>query len=39
VRASLRRVLERVTIADLRAGEIPPEVLEMTEDDGAYITR
>ena len=39
VRASLRRVLERVTVADLRAGEIPPEVLAMTEDDGAYITR
>ena len=39
VRASLRRVLERVTIADLHAGEIPPEVLEMTEDEGAYITR
>ena len=39
VRASLRRVLERVTVADLRAGNIPPEVLAMTEDEGAYITR
>ena len=39
VRASLRRVLERVTIADLRAGHIPPEVVAMTEDEGAYVTR
>ncbi|MGZ5310274.1 MAG: RrF2 family transcriptional regulator [Solirubrobacterales bacterium] len=39
VRASLRRVLERVTIADLRDGEIPAEVLELTRDDGAWVTR
>jgi Rrf2 family protein len=39
VRASLRRVLERVTVADLRDGKIPPEVLELTEDDGAWVTR
>jgi Rrf2 family protein len=39
VRASLRRVLEEVTIADLRDGNIPPEVLEMTEDEGAWVTR
>ena len=39
VRASLRRVLENVTVADLRDGNIPPEVLEMTEDEGAWVTR
>lgn len=39
VRASLRRVLENVTVADLRDGNLPPEVLEMTEDEGAWITR
>lgn len=39
VRAALRRVLERVTIADLRDGRIPDEVREMTSDEGAYETR
>jgi len=39
VRASLRRVLERVTIADLRDGDIPDEVLELTHDEGARVTR
>jgi Rrf2 family protein len=39
VRSSLRRVLERVTIADLRDGNIPDEVLELTRDDGAWVTR
>jgi Rrf2 family protein len=39
VRASLRRVLERVTIADLRDGDIPDAVLELTKDDGAWVTR
>jgi Rrf2 family protein len=39
VRASLRRVLERVTIADLRDGTIPPEVMELTQDEGAWVTR
>ncbi len=39
VRASLRRVLENVTIADLRDGKIPSEVLELTQDEGARITR
>src|SRR5829696_266490 len=39
VRASLRRVLERVTIADLRDGTIPDKVLELTEDEGARVTR
>jgi Rrf2 family protein len=39
VRASLRRVLERVTVADLRDGRIPAEVLSLTEDEGAWLTR
>ena len=39
VRASLRRVLEHVTIADLRDGKIPPDVLELTRDEGAWVTR
>jgi Rrf2 family protein len=39
VRASLRRVLERVTIADLRDGTIPEDVLELTRDEGAWVTR
>jgi Rrf2 family protein len=39
VRASLRRVLERVTIADLRDGKIPDEVLDLTQDEGAWVTR
>jgi Rrf2 family protein len=39
VRASLRRVLENVTIADLRDGKIPSDILELTRDEGARITR
>jgi Rrf2 family protein len=39
VRASLRRVLEHVTIADLRDGKIPEDVLELTRDEGAWVTR
>jgi len=39
VRSSLRRVLEHVTVADLRDGKIPAEVLELTKDEGAWVTR
>jgi Rrf2 family protein len=39
VRASLRRVLEHVTIADLRDGKIPSDVLDLTKDEGAWVTR
>jgi hypothetical protein len=39
VRASLRRVLEDVTVADLRDGTIPDEVLKLTKDEGAWVTR
>jgi Rrf2 family protein len=36
VRASLRRVLEAVTIADVASGELPPEVAELTTDRDAW---
>ncbi|MGH2922769.1 MAG: RrF2 family transcriptional regulator [Solirubrobacterales bacterium] len=39
VRAALRRVLERVTIADLREGRIPDEIRALTRDEGAWDTR
>jgi Rrf2 family protein len=39
VRSSLRRVLEEVTIADLRDGKIPDQVLDLTRDEGAWDTR
>jgi Rrf2 family protein len=39
VRASLRRVLEHVTVADLRDGKIPSDVLALTKDEGAWVTR
>jgi Rrf2 family protein len=39
VRASLRRVLEHVTVADLRDGKIPDDILDLTRDEGAWVTR
>jgi len=39
VRAGLRRVIEKVTIADLRDGRIPDDVLALTRDEGAWETR
>ncbi len=39
VRANLRRVVERVTIADIAHSELPASVLELTEDPGAWVTR
>ena len=36
VRASLRGVLEQVTLADLAAGELPPRVRELTESPEAW---
>src|SRR3954451_9395870 len=39
VRASLRRVLEHVTIADLVAGDLPPEVAALSEDPDAWSAR
>lgn len=39
VRANLRRVVERVTIADLAAGDLPEDVITLARDPGAWITR
>jgi Rrf2 family protein len=39
VRSSLRRVLESVTLADLRDGNLPDAVHELVADDGAWLTR
>jgi Rrf2 family protein len=39
LRANLRQVLERVTIADVAAGELPAEVLALTDDKDAWQTR
>jgi Rrf2 family protein len=39
VRANLRRVVERVTIADLAAGDLPEDVIALARDPGAWITR
>jgi Rrf2 family protein len=38
VRASLRKVLERVTVGDVAAGTLPDEVLELTQDEAAWET-
>jgi Rrf2 family protein len=39
VRANLRRVMERVTIADIASGKLPASVSKLTEDEGAWVTR
>ena len=39
VRANLRAVLEKVTLADLTTGELPGEVRELTEDPDAWVHR
>ena len=39
VRASLRRVLENVSLADVAAGEMPPQISELAADAGAWETR
>jgi hypothetical protein len=39
VRASLRGVLEAVTLADVAAGELPPAVEALTADDDAWLPR
>ena len=39
VRASLRRVLEKITIADLRDGNLPAAIGELTGDPDAWVTR
>ncbi len=39
VRAALRDVLERVTLADLAAGQVPEHVKALTEDPDAWLRR
>ena len=39
VRASLRSVLEQVTIADITSGKLPPSVLKLTTDPDAWLSR
>jgi Rrf2 family protein len=39
VRASLRRVLDEVTLADVAAKELPAHVTALTEDPGAWAKR
>jgi Rrf2 family protein len=39
VRANLRAVLEKVTLADLTSGELPDGVRELTEDPDAWVHR
>jgi Rrf2 family protein len=38
VRASLRAILEHVTLADVAAGALPDHVLELTRDPDAWVT-
>src|SRR5215211_5812429 len=39
VRAALRSVLERVTVADVAAGALPPHVQRLLEDEDAWVSR
>jgi Rrf2 family protein len=39
VRANLRQVVERVTVADIAAGHLPPEIDRLAEDPEAWVTR
>jgi Rrf2 family protein len=39
VRANLREVLEKVSIADVRTGNLPPAVTKLLEDPGAWEPR
>ncbi len=39
LRANLRAVLERVTVADVAAGKLPKEVLALTRDEDAWQMR
>jgi Rrf2 family protein len=39
VRASLRAVVERVTLADIAAGRLPARVAKLAEDPEAWVTR
>ncbi len=39
LRGGLRSVLERVTLADIASGELPPEIERLAADPEAWITR
>jgi len=39
VRASLRNVVEHVTLADVAGGELPTEIEKLSEDPEAWVTR
>ncbi len=39
VRASLRSVVEHVTLADVATGRLPPEVARLADDPEAWVTR
>ncbi len=39
LRTSLRKVLERVTVADVAAGKLPRDVLALTREEDAWQTR
>jgi Rrf2 family protein len=39
VRANLRKVVERVTVADIAAGKLPRSVNRLAEDPEAWVTR
>jgi DNA-binding IscR family transcriptional regulator len=39
VRASLRSVVERVTLADVAGGRLPAPVVKLAEDPEAWVTR
>jgi hypothetical protein len=38
MRASLRAVLEEVTLADVAAGELPESVLRLTDNPDAWVS-
>jgi Rrf2 family protein len=39
LRANLRKVLERVTVADVAAGKLPKDVIALTKEEDAWQTR
>jgi Rrf2 family protein len=39
VRANLRKVVERVTVADIAAGKLPTSIDKLAEDPEAWVTR
>jgi hypothetical protein len=39
VRASLRRVVEHVTLADLASGTLPQDIEALAKDPEAWVTR